>query len=204
MSARVPVAPRYGALTVLSEAQTVDGCRFMVVACDCGSPQKIVRLAHLRRQKIVSCGCIGRSACVTHGMSKSKTYQAWSAMCGRAKGRAAPAHYKDRGIDADPRWTASFHSFLSDMGECPTDHHELDRRNNNKGYWPGNCRWATRTEQMQNTRSNVWVILDGEAMIQAEAARRLGLNSSSFSYRARMYGWNSQRTVDYHSGIRRG
>lgn len=59
--------------------------------------------------------------------------------------------YKNKGIDIDPRWVLSFWSFVDDMGNKPGPAYTLDRRNNSKGYWPANCRWATKRQQAQNT-----------------------------------------------------
>lgn len=50
-----------------------------------------------------------------------------------------------------PRWRDSFETFLADMGMCPPGR-SLDRIKNDENYKPGNCRWATRSEQMKNRR----------------------------------------------------
>lgn len=60
--------------------------------------------------------------------------------------------YAGRGIDMDPRWL-HFANFCSDMGIRPGLEFTLDRKDNDRGYWPDNCRWATRTEQCLNRRT---------------------------------------------------
>jgi hypothetical protein len=61
-------------------------------------------------------------------------------------------YYGGRGIDIDPRWIESYEAFLADVGPRPSLDYTLDRIDNNRGYWPDNVRWATRSEQQRNKR----------------------------------------------------
>lgn len=65
-------------------------------------------------------------------------------------------YYGGRGITVCSRWRESFDNFLIDMGVRP-EGLTLDRIENDKGYEPGNCRWATRKEQTANRRCSVKV-----------------------------------------------
>ena len=83
-----------------------------------------------------------------------KARMAWESMHSRCRPTASQHHqksYYNRGIRVCERW-ASFDLFLEDVGLPTSMDHTLDRINNDIGYGPGNCRWATRSEQQRNKR----------------------------------------------------
>lgn len=68
-----------------------------------------------------------------------------------------PHHKKYYGhVSIIERWLGpnGIVNFIEDMGLKPTPKHEIDRINPFGDYEPSNCRWATRSEQMCNTRRN--------------------------------------------------
>lgn len=100
--------------------------------------------------------------------------------------------YGGRGIVVCDRWL-KFENFLADMGERP-DGLTLERKDNNLGYNPENCRWATKKEQSRNTSRTVFAEFCGERVPLIEIAERLGIKVATLHYRlAREYKKIEQR-----------
>lgn len=88
-----------------------------------------------------------------HGLSKSPSFAVWAGMRKRCLNPNDQAYknYGGRGIKICVRWS-KFENFLKDMGPRPSSKYSLERVNNNKGYTPSNCIWATSLDQLRNTR----------------------------------------------------
>ena len=87
-----------------------------------------------------------------HGMRHAPEYRVWGYMIQRCTNPNDTAfkNYGGRGITVYDSWKV-FTNFYADMGDRP-EGLTLERTNNDKGYFPGNCKWATRAEQRQNQR----------------------------------------------------
>jgi len=102
--------------------------------------------------------------------------------------------YGRRGITVCERWQ-TFEDFFADMGEPPSAEHSIDRIDNNGHYEPGNCRWATRTQQARNTSTNTVLEHDGRAMTIAEWSATTGIKDSTICVRLYDLGWSVARAL---------
>lgn len=118
-----------------------------------------------------------------HRMVKTLAYQSWHAMRDRCLNPAYKDYrnYGGRGITIDPRWD-DFLVFLQDMGPRP-EGTTLGRKDNDRGYFPDNCRWETQKQQDFNKRTTRMVTLCGETMALKEWSRKLSISHQALRYR---------------------
>lgn len=142
-----------------------------------------------------------------HGLHRNPIYGIWSRMKARCQNpnRAVYKYYGGRGIVVCHHWQ-SVQNFYEDMGPRPTPKHEIDRRDNDGGYWcghceecianewPANCHWATRSEQMNNTRRTTRVTFKGKRRTLAECADMTGLSPNMIQKRLKR-GWSVARAL---------
>ena len=97
----------------------------------------------------------GRRTNFKHGMIHTLEYSSWIAMkdrCLNPKSSNYP-NWGGRGITVCQEWVDDFETFYAYVGPRPTPQHSLDRIDNERGYEPGNVRWATKLQQTHNRRS---------------------------------------------------
>lgn len=128
-------------------------------------------------------------------MSKTPIYSVWRAMHDRCERQKSPAfkNYGARGITVCDRWR-SFEPFLEDMGIAP-DGTELDRIDNDKGYSPDNCRWATRVQQARNRRGVIRISFGGVEQTIQQWADHLDLKYSTVYMRLFFRKWSVEKSL---------
>ena len=166
--------------------------------CECGT-FSVIPCHKLTGGRSKSCGCLrieitgDRSR--THGQSRgSKVYGIWKSMRQRCSNEKNQAYerYGGRGIFVCERWH-DFSNFFADMGN-PPDGKTLERIDNNNGYSPENCKWATMAEQALNTRSNNWIIIDGIKKTLSQWSLASGISRLTIYARLK-YGWDYKKAV---------
>lgn len=203
MPAFIPcdIGGRYGRLVVTGEGPRRGKFRTWACICDCGNTSDVY-LHYLRSGKTRSCGCLLREVQARvsageftprrrHGLAKRgdcSLYRIWQGMIRRCYDQRAPKYrfYGGAGVSVCDQWMGpdGVSQFAADMGARPSPQHTLDRWPNPRGnYEPGNCRWATRTQQAANMRNNINVQFNGELICLAEMSRRTGVPYMTLRHR---------------------
>ncbi len=116
---------------------------------------------------------------------RTREYVAWKAMKSRCYSPANKnrGNYQAKQLQVCSRWINNFENFLEDMGDCPKGH-SLDRIDNNLGYSPENCRWATDYEQANNRGDfNIVFTYQGASRTLKQWARALGIKYTTLYLR---------------------
>lgn len=171
----------FGRLTVVGREHPTSR-RFMLCKCQCGK-FKTFRRWQLENGKAKSCRCLSvelsKARFTTHGMSRSHEYEVWSSLKKRCLNpdHKQYADYGGRGIKVCKRWQGKngFANFFADMGSCPNGL-EVDRKNNDGHYEPGNCHWTTDKDNSRNKRNNRNVTCDGVTQCISAWSEELGVD----------------------------
>lgn len=191
------IGKRFGRLLVLSETTLPKGkwnVKAYVCQCDCGNV-KTIRRDGLISGHSTSCGCYrveaARKATMTHGLSKGSKnhhplYDVWSTMIQRCHNKNSKSYssYGGRGISVCDEWRHNFQSFYDwSLKHGYQKGMSIDRINNDKGYYPENCRWVTQYTQSRNKRNNIIVTYLGQEMILQDVSNITHIPPSTLYYR---------------------
>ena len=168
-----------------------------VCQCECGNQPTVFGRA-LRSGATKSCGCWRKDHpnYFLHGHTRrgkpSRTYHTWNSMKQRCSDPSIPNwhNYGGRGIKVCKRWL-DFRNFLADMGEKPVGL-TLERNDNERGYSPSNCRWATYKEQHRNSRQTHKITYKGKTLCVTDWAILLHIDRNVLFNRLRR-GWTIDR-----------
>lgn len=198
------IGQRFGRLLVLSldESSRWRNIKWLCL-CDCGNHPIIAR-SGLTTGKTKSCGCFQRERArdcnIKHGCAPKgnamREYKIWIKMKERCLNPKSAFYFRygGRGITVCQRWLHSFPAFLSDMGICPKGL-TLNRVNNDGNYDPGNCNWATRTEQNNNTCRNRMLTWNGKTQSLAMWARETGQSQDCLWFRIMRRKWDLEKAL---------
>ena len=153
-----------GRLTVIEECgRDSRGEALWRCHCECGNEVTVLG-SNLRNEHTTSCGCYKRERSAevhtTHGESQTRLYHVWANMLHRVGVyKGAPEEvkraYQDRGITVCDEWLV-FENFRDwALSHGYKDDLQIDRRDNDKGYCPENCRWVTPKENVNNRRNTI-------------------------------------------------
>lgn len=183
---------RFGRLVVFGLAYKKPPTIYWNCICDCGE-SRVVAAGNLRRGLTRSCGCLSREKAsergkvllTRHGHSSESLYRVWSSMRMRVSENDPTGRYFSRGIRCCEEWK-DFETFYQwAIGSGYRKGLSIDRIDNNGNYEPANCRWATNTQQQQNTRRTRMILFEGKTFCASEWSRRLGIPISTICKRDR-------------------
>lgn len=163
----------------------------------------------LKSGGVRSCGCLAKEihsirckelglARATHKKSNTRLYKIYSNMKDRCynKNNYAYKDYGLRGITICKEWLEDFNAFYEwAINNGYKDNLTIDRRDNNSGYSPNNCRWITRTEQCLNTRYNKVITYNNKTQTLKEWTDELRLPYSKIWERLHR-GWDFERAIE--------
>lgn len=198
---------RFGRLVVIGRADNKGKETYWKCKCDCGSIKEI-NGNRLRNGRTKSCGCLKRNikfdssvqnnSNLTHGKSKTRLYRIYQKMKRRCY-RPEEKYYENyggRGIDICDEWREDFQAFYDwAMENGYSDDLSIDRRDNDKGYSPDNCKWSTAKEQANNTRSTIFITYKGNRKPVSEWSKIIGIRQDTLSNRKRK-GWSDEKCIE--------
>lgn len=204
MNIDIKKGDKFGFLTVIKEGERIylpsgQSNRTMYCKCRCGN-FKNVRVMHLTRGRIKSCGCIKKTQ---KGLSKHPLYSVWKGIIERCEGRVEKSVlYKEKGINICDEWLNYENFYYWAIDKYSKGLH-LDRKNNYLGYSPENCRFVTPVVNQNNKENTRFINYNGKEYPLMILVREKGLFRHKDTIRGRLKrGWSIEKAID--TPIRKG
>lgn len=164
------VGEKFGRLTVISNTGKRKGGKVIwLCRCDCGNLTEVMtcNLNMNKKNSTQSCGCLRLEKHTKHNLSHTNLYKILVSIKGRCKNPKNQNYFRygGRGINLCEQWDGedgyeTFYKWALENGY--KEGLSIDRIDNNKGYFPENCRWVSQKTQMNNQSRNHYVTVDGE------------------------------------------
>lgn len=195
------IGERFGRLIVVERVgsdkfkQTLWKCK-----CDCGN-ETITSTNRLKMGKTKSCGCLKREGNNRkHGMCYTRLNKIYRSMKQRCYSKSYGRYedYGGRGISVCDEWLGKygFDNFAEwSANNGYDDSKSIDRKDNDKGYSPENCRWTDSKTQANNTRRNLYYKIDGVSHTLAEWSEIYGIEYAKLYARVMKLGWSIEKAV---------
>ena len=165
---KVPIGVKYGRITILKDVGYIDRKRIILGICDCGA-KKEFNLYALQNGSCISCGCYqlekAAIAGITHGLTKHPLHVVWRMMSRRCYKPKATSYnqYGGRGITICDEWRNDFKAFYDwAMANGWEKGLQIDRKDNDGHYDPGNCRVVTKKTNTRNRECTWFIEYNGE------------------------------------------
>lgn len=212
MSTQPTIGQQFGKWTVLREKQAVYGGRLRglwVCKCACGTVRRIAADALVSGKTTQCRNCSNREKAamrsrLVHGCSGSRLHNIWMLMRRRCGDAQHPDfhRYGGKGISVCCEWN-DFSTFqewaLSNNYE---ESLTLDRVDNDMGYSPENCRWASRVSQSRNRKNNIRYDWKGRRLMLSEIAESEGISLTMLRQRVQRRSWPLEMAVSLPAGSR--
>lgn len=192
---------RFGRLVAIKSMgkSSVHGSMTWLCQCDCGG-NVVARADQIKSGNTKSCGCLSeesRHKPKKHGGSSTKLYKVWTSIKGRCLNKNSQGFrfYGERGISICPEWL-SFDVFRDwALSNGYKKGLSIERIDNNKGYFPENCKWIKMTDQRDNQRSTRRVTLNGQTKTLKQWSKATGIKHTTLSTRIFERNWPIERAL---------
>lgn len=170
--------------------------------CECGK-QFVARSNDVRKGRVKSCGCVNRrevkEKTTKHGFYKHPIYQAWSHIKQRCYNPNCKEyeHYGGRGITMCDDWLNNPVEFINWSFDNGWEKGlTIDRIDNDKGYYPDNCRWVSMEVQENNKSDNHYYLYNGESKTLSQIARENNVSRNSLYYRVNVKNMSIEKALE--------